>query len=123
MASKTNVLGTPLELCGCMPLTGFFRDGYCHTDGSDVGRHVICAVMTEDFLAFTKAQGNDLSTPRLEFGFAGLTPGDRWCLCAERWKEAWQAGCAPLVVLPSCEQSALAIIPIDVLEMYDVMSK
>lgn len=106
MNSKNNVLGEPLELCGCKPITGYFRDGYCRTDGSDMGQHTICAVMTEDFLAFTKTRGNDLSTPNPEFNFPGLKPGDRWCLCALRWKEAWQAGWAPLVVLASCEESA-----------------
>lgn len=123
MNSANNVLGEPLELCGCKPNTGYFRDGYCRTVGSDMGQHTICAVMTEDFLVFTKARGNDLSTPRPEFDFPGLKPGDRWCLCALRWKEAWQAGMAPLVVLASCEESSLEIVPLDVLTMYATTSQ
>ncbi|GAL34124.1 hypothetical protein JCM19240_1032 [Vibrio maritimus] len=87
-----------------------------------MGQHTICAVMTEDFLGFTKTRGNDLSTPRPEFDFPGLKPGDRWCLCALRWKEAWQVGMAPLVVLASCEESSLEIVPLDVLKMYATTS-
>ncbi|MEZ9675665.1 DUF2237 family protein [Vibrio breoganii] len=123
MAQKRNVLGEPLQLCSCSPNTGFFRDGYCHTNGSDSGRHVICAKMTVDFLAFSKARGNDLTTASPDFDFPGLRPGDHWCLCALRWKEAWQAGWAPLVVLSSCEESALEIVPLDVLKMYSTESE
>ncbi|WP_026971371.1 DUF2237 family protein [Aliagarivorans marinus] len=122
MNDKFNVLGEPLALCSCTPLTGFYRDGYCRSDQQDLGRHIICAEVTADFLAFTLMQGNDLSTPRPEFGFPGLNPGDRWCLCAERWKEAWQAGCAPMVVLSSCEQSALEVVSLEVLQLYAVGS-
>ena len=123
MKSTNKVLGEPLQLCSCQPNTGYFRDGYCRTAGSDIGQHTICAVMTEDFLTFTKAHGNDLSTPRPEFDFPGLKPGDCWCLCARRWKEAWQAGWAPLVVLDSCEDSALEIVPLKVLKMYATTSE
>lgn len=122
MNDKFNVLGEPLALCSCTPLTGFYRDGYCRSDQQDLGRHIICAEVTADFLAFTLMQGNDLSTPRPEFGFPGLNPGDRWCICAERWKEAWQAGCAPMVVLSSCEQSALDVVSLEVLQLYAVGS-
>lgn len=87
-----NVLGGPLEDCSRDPVTGWFRDGCCRTDEADFGRHVVCAVMTENFLEFTSAKGNDLSTPAPEFGFPGLAPGDRWCLCAHRWREALDAG-------------------------------
>ena len=94
-----NVLGGELQPCSLVPLTGFYRDGCCNTGGDDVGVHTVCALMTEEFLAFSKEQGNDLSTPMLEHGFAGLVPGDRWCLCAPRWSEALAAGAAPDVVL------------------------
>ena len=102
-----NVLGEALESCSTAPMTGFFRDGCCNTGPQDIGSHTVCAVMTAEFLAFSKAQGNDLSTPRPEFGFAGLSPGDRWCLCAPRWQEALEAGQAPRVALRATEESAL----------------
>jgi len=113
---KKNVLGEPLQACCHSPKTGYFRDGYCRTDTSDLGRHVICAKMNAVFLEFTKNRGNDLSTPRPEFGFPGLKPGDRWCLCALRWQEAWEEGVAPPVILESCEQSALQVVSLDVLK-------
>src|SRR5688572_29361500 len=94
-----NVLGGELVLCGSDPLTGFTRNGCCESDGTDVGVHSVCAVVTEEFLAFSAQQGNDLSTPQPQHGFAGLRPGDRWCLCAPRWAEALEAGVAPPVVL------------------------
>ena len=97
----TNVLGSELQTCSTEPLTGFYRDGCCQTGPEDVGVHVVCAEVTDEFLAFTASQGNDLSTPRPEFGFDGLRPGDRWCLCASRWQEAYEAGVAPPVVLES----------------------
>jgi uncharacterized protein (DUF2237 family) len=103
----SNVLGTTLEICSLQPRTGFFRDGCCNTGPEDVGSHTVCVEMTAAFLAFSKAAGNDLSTPRPEFGFDGLKPGDRWCLCAPRWQEAFEAGSAPRVVLRATEQSAL----------------
>jgi hypothetical protein len=105
--ASLNVLGGLLDTCSVSPMTGFFRNGCCDTSREDVGSHTVCVVMTEEFLAFSKACGNDLSTPMLEFGFAGLKPGDRWCLCAPRWQEAFEAGAAPRVVLRATEQSAL----------------
>ncbi len=102
-----NVLGEPLSPCSDRPLTGFFRDGCCNTGPEDVGSHTVCAVMTADFLAFSARAGNDLSTPRPEFGFPGLEPGDRWCLCAPRWEEAFVAGMAPKVVLTATHEGAL----------------
>ncbi|MGE0418342.1 MAG: DUF2237 family protein [Acetobacteraceae bacterium] len=103
-----NVLGGPLELCSADPLTGFFRNGCCDTAPEDIGSHTVCAVMTAEFLEFSKDIGNDLSTPRPEFGFAGLKPGDRWCLCAPRWQEALEANAAPRVVLRATAEGALA---------------
>lgn len=102
-----NVLGEALEACGTDPVTGFYRDGCCNTGPDDVGSHTVCAVVTEDFLAFSKARGNDLSTPRPEFGFPGLKAGDSWCLCAARWQEAFEAGSAPRVRLRATHQAAL----------------
>jgi uncharacterized protein len=102
-----NVLGGILQSCSERPLTGFFRNGCCETSPQDLGSHTVCAVMTAEFLEFSRSRGNDLSTPRPEFGFSGLTPGDRWCLCAPRWQEALEAGPAPRVVLQATEQSAL----------------
>ncbi len=108
-----NVLGGPLGTCSTAPLTGFYRNGCCDTGPDDRGRHTVCAVMTADFLAFSRAAGNDLSTPRPQWRFPGLNPGDRWCLCAERWKEALEAGAAPEVVLEACHESTLDIVSID----------
>ncbi len=102
-----NVFGEPLQACSMAPLTGFFRNGCCDTSDQDVGSHTVCAVMTDAFLEFSKASGNDLSTPRPQFGFAGLKTGDRWCLCAPRWQEAFEAGHAPRVVLRATHQGAL----------------
>ena len=99
--------GGVLESCSIDPVTGFFRNGCCETGPEDLGSHTVCAVMTAEFLAFSKESGNDLSTPRPEFGFPGLKPGDRWCLCAPRWQEALDAGAAPRVVLRATEQGAL----------------
>ncbi|MEM1063197.1 MAG: DUF2237 domain-containing protein [Planctomycetota bacterium] len=117
---RVNVLGGPLEPCSVDPLTGFFRDGCCRTDDNDVGSHTVCAVMTAEFLAFTKARGNDLSTPAPQWNFPGLNPGDRWCLCASRWAEAAEAGVAPPVVLNACERTALRYVDLDVLERHAV---
>ena len=108
-----NVLGGELEPCGLDPLTGFFRDGSCRTGGQDVGVHAVCAVMTEEFLEFSSSVGNDLSTPRPEWGFPGLRPGDRWCLCASRWQEALAAGTAPPVVLEATHVLALEFSSLD----------
>ena len=106
----TNVLGGPLQPCGHEPVTGFYRDGCCGTGPDDVGRHVVCAQMTEEFLAFTLSQGNDLSTPHPEWGFPGLEAGTRWCLCAARWKQALEAGVAPPVILAATHRAALEVV-------------
>ncbi len=108
-AESKNVLGTLLADCSKSPMTGFFRDGCCNTSDEDTGSHTVCCVMTVDFLRFSKNRGNDLSTPAPQFGFPGLKPGDRWCLCASRWKEALQANAAPLVVLTATHERALEI--------------
>lgn len=102
-----NVLGEPLTSCSTNPLTGFYRDGCCNSGPDDRGRHVVCVEVSAAFLEFSSARGNDLSTPRPEFGFPGLNPGDRWCLCADRWAEALEAGAAPPVVLQATEEKAL----------------
>ena len=112
---SVNVLGETLEPCSMAPLTGFFRNGCCDTSDADRGSHTVCVVMTAEFLAYSRAQGNDLSTPRPEFGFAGLKPGDRWCLCAARFLEAYQAGKAPRVRLTATHRRALEIVPLDFL--------
>ena len=108
-----NVLGQPLEPCGTDPVTGFYRDGCCNTGTGDLGVHTVCARMTPEFLAFSAEQGNDLSTPRPEFAFPGLKPGDRWCLCAQRWKEAYVAGVAPRVVLEATHLNTLGVVSLD----------
>jgi uncharacterized protein (DUF2237 family) len=113
--ASVNVLGERLELCSTQPMTGFFRNGCCDTSEADQGSHTVCAVMTAEFLAFSKAKGNDLSTPRPEFGFPGLKPGDRWCLCAARFLEAYEAGKAPRVRLAATHRRALEIVPLDYL--------
>jgi uncharacterized protein (DUF2237 family) len=115
-----NVLGGALEPCSHAPRTGFFRDGHCNTCVQDQGSHTVCAVMTAEFLAFSKYVGNDLSTPRPEYGFAGLKPGDRWCLCASRFLHAVDEGCAPLVVLAATHLRALDVIPMALLQAHDV---
>lgn len=111
-----NVLAQPLETCSRAPLTGWFRDGSCRTNAEDQGRHLVCAVMTSTFLEFTKSRGNDLSTPSPRFGFPGLKPGDRWCLCALRWKEALKAGAAPPVVLPATHAKATGYVTLKSLQ-------
>ena len=118
--SSINVLGGPLVVCGTDPVTGFFRDGYCNTCAADAGSHTVCAVMTDEFLALSKYLGNDLSTPRPEFGFAGLKAGDPWCLCAARFLQAHDEGAAPQVHLEATHQRALEIVPLEVLQMYGV---
>lgn len=118
MDEPRNVLGDTLQLCSGRPLTGFYRDGCCNTGKEDVGLHTVCVEVTADFLAFSKVQGNDLSTPRPEFGFAGLQPGDCWCLCALRWKEAYEAGAAPAVKLASTHAATLEHVPLEVLKKY-----
>jgi len=116
--ASVNVLGGALEPCSTAPLTGFFRDGACNTCAQDTGSHTVCAVMTAEFLAFSKYVGNDLSTPRPEFGFAGLKPGDRWCLCAARFLQAADEGCAPKVHLAATHARALDIVPLALLEAH-----
>ena len=113
-----NVLGGELVPCSLEPLTGFYRNGCCETGPEDVGQHTVCAVMTDAFLKFSMSVGNDLSTPRPEYGFPGLRAGDRWCLCAPRWKEAHDAGAAPLIVLEATHEEVLAIAPLGVLKDY-----
>ena len=113
---SVNVLGGELEPCSHDPLTGYFRDGHCNTCAEDHGSHTVCALMTAEFLAFSKYVGNDLSTPRPEFGFPGLNPGDQWCLCAARFLQAHNEGCAPQVRLEATHERALEIVPLDVLK-------
>lgn len=111
-----NVLGEPLEPCGSDPLTGFYRDGCCDTGPEDRGSHTVCAVVSDEFLAFTAARGNDLSTPIPAYGFPGLKAGDRWCLCASRWREAHEAGKAPRVRLRATHERALEVVPLEALK-------
>lgn len=113
---SVNVLGETLEPCSTAPMTGFFRNGTCDTCSADQGSHTVCAVMTAEFLAFSKYVGNDLSTPRPEYGFAGLAPGDSWCLCASRFLQAYEEGCAPRVSLAATHLRALDIVPLAVLQ-------
>jgi uncharacterized protein len=113
-----NVVGGELLPCSADPLTGFFRDGCCSTGPEDLGSHTVCAVMTEEFLAFSRSVGNDLSTPTPAFGFPGLQPGDRWCVCASRWLEAHEAGMAPPVVLGATHARALEVVQIEALTAY-----
>jgi uncharacterized protein (DUF2237 family) len=115
-----NVLGGPLSECSAKPLTGFFRDGCCNTGAQDRGVHTVCALMTKEFLEFSQARGNDLSTPMPEFGFPGLKPGDRWCLCAARWREALQAGAAPKVLLTATHERTLDYVSLDDLKKYAI---
>ena len=116
MNNDLNVLGEPLQPCSMNPLTGFYRDGCCKTGEDDSGKHIVCAQMTEDFLNYTKSRGNDLSTAIPQFGFPGLKPGDQWCLCASRWKEALDAGKAPPVQLRATHEAALQIVSLDELQ-------
>ena len=118
MDPSLNVLGGVLAPCSTEPMTGFFRDGCCNTGPMDRGLHTVCAVMTTEFLALSKYLGNDLSTPRPEFGFAGLKPGDQWCLCAGRFMQAHDEGAAPLVHLQATHQNTLQVVPIEVLQIY-----
>lgn len=117
---QLNVFGQPLMPCSVDPVTGFYRDGCCHTGPEDMGSHTVCAVMTAEFLSFTRQQGNDLSTPRPEFGFPGLKPGDQWCLCAARWMEAHRAGFAPKVALMSTHERALEVCDLEALKEHAV---
>jgi uncharacterized protein (DUF2237 family) len=119
LSTALNVLGTPLQLCCAAPMTGYFRDGFCHTSSADSGRHTVCAIVTPQFLSFTKSKGNDLETPHPP-SFPGLRPGDRWCLCAGRWLEAYKAGAAPGVVLEATNQQALTVVPLEALQEHAV---
>ncbi|MDU8942831.1 DUF2237 family protein [Ovoidimarina sediminis] len=116
--ASLNVLGEPLESCSREPLTGFFRDGACNTCAEDRGSHTVCAVMTAEFLAFSKYVGNDLSTPRPEYGFPGLNPGDQWCLCAGRFLQAADEGVGPEIRLAATHRKALEIVPIEILKRH-----
>lgn len=118
--NQLNVLGSQLELCSSDPVTGYYRTGCCENHGDDPGMHVVCAVMTEDFLEFSKQAGNDLSTPMPQYGFSGLRDGDQWCLCAARWQEAFEAGAAPKVRLEATHVSALEYCSLSDLQAYAV---
>jgi uncharacterized protein (DUF2237 family) len=120
MSKAKNVLGGDLRICCVAPVTGFYRDGRCETGPMDVGTHVVCAQVTEEFLAFTRSRGNDLSTPRPQFQFPGLKGGDRWCLCASRWKEAYDAGVAPPIVLHATHEAMLQYVPLEELKQYAI---
>ena len=122
MEASVNVLGGRLEPCPMEPRTGFFRDGYCNTCIQDTGQHTVCVIANAEFLAWSRYIGNDLSTPRIEFKFPGLKPGDHWCLCAARFLEAHQEGCAPHVVLEATHRRVLDIVPMEVLRQYRVFS-
>jgi uncharacterized protein (DUF2237 family) len=120
MDAKLNVLGEELATCSENPLTGYYRDGCCNTESADIGSHTVCTRVTAEFLEFSRARGNDLSTPHAELGFAGLRPGDQWCLCAARWQEALDAGAAPLVVLRATHAASLRILKLADLKRFAV---
>ena len=120
MDAKLNVLGEPLATCSEKPLTGYYRDGCCNTTAEDVGSHTVCTRVTAKFLEFSQNMGNDLSTPRAEFGFPGLRPGDQWCLCAARWQEALNAGVAPKVILQATHAASLRIVKLADLKRHAV---
>ena len=120
MEKQKNVLDSELQDCGIDPMTGFYRDGCCNTGAGDVGTHTVCAIMTDEFLEYSKSKGNDLITPRPEFDFPGLKPGDAWCLCALRWEEARQAGCAPRVKLTSTNIKTLEMVEFDDLKAHQI---
>ncbi|MBK1618288.1 hypothetical protein CKO42_07500 [Lamprobacter modestohalophilus] len=120
MSDARNVLGEPLEICSIEPMTGFMRDGACETGPEDIGSHTVCARVTREFLEYSRSRGNDLMTPMPAFGFPGLKPGDRWCLCAARWQEAFEAGCAPRVALRSTHERALEVCDLGDLKRHAV---
>ena len=122
MANSRNVVGEKLEICCTSPMTGFYRNGCCETGPQDAGRHVVCAQVTAEFLEFTKSRGNDLSTPVPMFNFPGLKPGDKWCLCVSRWKEALDAGAAPPIILAATHEAALKYVPLELLQEYAIYS-
>jgi len=115
-----NIFDEVIEECCSNPITGFFRDGFCHTDNLDQGLHVVCAYITDDFLQFSKSRGNDLSTPREEFNFPGLKEGDHWCVCAERWKEAYENDKAPKIFLRRTNRKSVKIIDLEILKKYAI---
>lgn len=117
MKSK-NIFGEPLIPCSTTPMTGFFRDGCCKTNELDEGEHTVCIIATEEFLHFSKWMGNDLSTPLPQYGFEGVKPGDKWCLCAKRWVEAYENGCAPKILLEATNETLLDLVPMEVLIRY-----
>lgn len=116
--TELNILGSPLEKCCSNPKTGFYRDGFCKTGPDDIGIHVVCAEVTQDFLEYSARQGNDLITPKPNYNFPGLKAGDRWCLCASRWKEAYEANAAPSIIAKATHLKAKEIIPVDILLTY-----
>ena len=120
MALPKNVLGTELQPCCLAPLTGFYRDGYCRTGGTDFGAHMVCAVMTAEFLEFSQRTGNDLSTPNPDYDFPGLQPGDRWCVCVSRWQEALQAGVAPQIILEATHMSTIEFVSLAELKQHAI---
>jgi uncharacterized protein (DUF2237 family) len=120
-APARNVLGQPLDTCGCEPMTGFYRDCLCNTGPDDLGLHTICCVVTEDFLRVSRELGNDLITPMPQYGFPGLKPGDRWCVCAARWLQVQEAGAACPIVLEATHEATLAIVPFEILIQYAVV--
>ncbi len=120
MIKHKNVLGSELQVCGDSPMTGFYRDGNCQTDDQDRGLHTVCAIVNDEFLQYSKAEGNDLITAIPEFDFPGLKAGDRWCLCASRWKEAHLAGVAPQILLEATHEKSLQIVELDTLLQYAV---
>ncbi|MBK5938902.1 DUF2237 family protein [Halochromatium roseum] len=120
MSDARNVLGEPLEICSTEPMTGFMRDGACATGPEDIGSHTVCARVTREFLEYSRSRGNDLMTPMPAFGFPGLKPGDRWCLCAARWQEAFEAGCAPRVALRGTHERALEVCDLGDLKRHAV---
>jgi len=120
MATAKNVLGTPLQSCSTDPMTGFYRDGCCTTGADDMGIHIVCAQVTREFLDFSRSRGNDLTTPAPAYGFPGLKPGNRWCLCVQRWKEAYEAGVAPPVVLAATHMSALEFVDLEHLQAHAI---
>ena len=120
MEKQKNVLDSELQDCGIDPMTGFYRDGCCNTGAGDVGTHTVCAIMTDEFLEYSKSKGNDLITPRPEFDFPGLKAGDAWCLCALRWEEARQAGCAPRVKLTSTNIKTLEMVELEDLKAHQI---
>ena len=122
MNHELNVLGTPLEPCCYAPMTGYFRDGFCRTIQEDTGTHVVCAIVTEDFLEYTKSKGNDLSTPLPYWNFPGLSPGDKWCLCVSRWLEAERVGKAPNILLEATHEKALQYVSLEILRKYEFVT-